>query len=103
MGRQLLNEARKHEELAADARRRANATAYGAFNQFLNRFKVLWPCALQSYKLSSSAPVSGCLLSGEQKGLRAHCVGGTTFLINHLLEGFTVICRFVTCHTYEFL
>ena len=40
VGRQLLNEARKHEELAADARRRANATAYGAVNQFLNRFKV---------------------------------------------------------------
>lgn len=39
-GRQLLHEARKHEELAADARRRANATAYGAVNQFLNRFKV---------------------------------------------------------------
>ncbi|KAK9834039.1 hypothetical protein WJX81_005023 [Elliptochloris bilobata] len=40
VGRQLLHEARKHEELAADARRRANATAYGAFNQFLNRFKL---------------------------------------------------------------
>ena len=43
VGRQLLNEARKHEELAADARRRANATAYGAVNQFLNRFKVHLP------------------------------------------------------------
>jgi hypothetical protein len=40
IGRQLLHEARKHEELAIDARRRANATAYGAFNQFLNRFKA---------------------------------------------------------------
>lgn len=60
VGRQLLNEARKHEELAADARRRANATAYGAFNQFLNRFKV----RLSRARRASQAVFVSCMLAG---------------------------------------
>ncbi len=59
IGRQLLHEARKHEELAIDARRRANATAYGAFNQFLNRFKARAPARRACAPLRPRSAVPG--------------------------------------------